>query len=206
MDKLLSYANWLRAEGYQESTIAVTLRHLRTVMVTKVIAACRVSHVQRYLRYSAETRKNPLGPEFLKMALKAGFEASDDRKRPGARVKDTLNDVEWAMLRAKLRRGDEISWMLIAYMQSPYRIGRFLKLRADKVDENDIDDKRSLDWIAEHSNKLCPLYKLLCKTERCAYYRMRRRLLETCKKLGLEADFDTLYKTHSERVRAVEAA
>jgi hypothetical protein len=203
LNRLQPYADWLKNEGYQESTINATLRHLRLCHGRE----CCEPHTRRYLRYVSETRKNPLGREFLDLAMKAGYEASADRRRSGGRVKDALSEANWARLKAKLRRGDEISWMLVAYMQSAYRIGQFLKLSASKVDETDIDDKISLDWVrtASDGEKL-PLYKILCKTERCAYYRMRRRLLETCEKLGIAADFDTLYKSFHGRSSRIEAA
>jgi hypothetical protein len=192
---LEAYEAWLNKEGYQPSTIAVSVRLIGMVFdnVDGHPDYCE-AHIRRYLRFVEKTRKNPLGKRFTGIMRLRGFEAAADIRKHGNRSKKLLHAGNWMQLRAKLRRGDEISRLLVAYMQSPYRISDFLKLRANSVTSEDVRDKISRDWIRDKGGRQ-PLYKLLCNTERCAYSRMRKRLQQTCKKMGLDADFDTLYKS-----------
>jgi hypothetical protein len=202
---LKSYSGWLKTEGYQPSTAQVTLRHIRVVAAAfnageSIPEHCE-PHVRRYLRFVAKTRKNPAGRAFVKQMLKDGFEPVADIQKHGARDRANLRPGDWDLLRAKLRRGDDISRMLVAYMQSTYRIGEFLNLRANEAVA--IDDRIARSWIQARGSK--KIYKILCATERCAYYRMRRRLQILCKTLRLDADLDTLYKSFKAATEADEA-
>jgi hypothetical protein len=194
---LTAYEAWLKKQGYQPSTVVVTLRHLRTVAVEGRIPQYREAHVQRYLRYVAETKKNPMGKKFAQQMKAKGLVPSAKIRKQGRRTKDPLQAGDWAELRSVLRRGDDISKLLVAYMQSPYRISEFLLLDANKVTEEDVCDKRSRDWLKKAGGR-GPVYAILCDTERCAYSRMRRRLQVVGEKMSLTVDLDTLYKSFHE--------
>jgi hypothetical protein len=207
--KLDKYETWLKDEGYQESTILVTLRHIKAVYAhrDKDVAKTRAAHVRRYLRFVAKTRKNPLGRKFVQRMLGLGLEAAVDSPNHGKRSKTNLTDDQWLDLRAKLRRGDDTSRLLIAYMESPYRIGEFLNLRIGQLVDDDVQDKISRAWITDKKlGARARLFQVLCKTERCAYSRIRRRLQQICKALEMEADLDTLYRTFHDDKAEEEAA
>jgi len=194
-----AYEDWLYAEGYQESTILVTLRHIKAVSVEpRQSPGHRAPHVRRYLRFVAKTRKNPLGRRFTEQMLAHGMEPASDIEKQGSRDKGCLTPRQWKALRARLRGGDTISKLLVAYMESPYRIGDFLNLRANMVTRDDVGDKISRDWIKRFGGKK-KLYKLLCPTQRCAYYRLRKRLQTISAKMKVETDLDSLYKTYHQQ-------
>jgi hypothetical protein len=193
-----AYEAWLHQEGYQDSTIQVTLRHIKAVSVQpERHPGHRAPHVRRYLRFVAKTRKNPLGRPFVERMLGHGLAAASDIEKQGARDKDCLTESQWKTLRANLRGGDPIARLLVAYMESPFRIGDFLNLQADRVTADDVSDKISRDWIRRFGGKK-KLYKMLCPTQRCAYYRLRRRLQIISTKMKVATDLDTLYKTYHE--------
>lgn len=208
--KLKPYEAWLRAEGYQPSTVEVTLRHLYTVNENRIsslfnampVAPYRIPHVRRYLRYVALTRRNPLGRAFVAEMKRQGIEASAEIRKQGGRTKKNLTKYQWWRLRGLLREGDNTSKLLLAYMLSPYRISEFLDMEVRLVSEEDITDHVSRKWL-QATNLLVPkrnrtrkLYELLCPTKRCAYSRLRRTLREACKELRVPVDLDTLYKSY----------
>ncbi len=191
-----AYEDWLYAEGYQDSTIQVTLRHLRGLAEhPEELTRHRVPHVRRYLRFVAKTRKNPLGRRFTEAMLANGVEAASEIEKQGKRDKGCLTDKQWKALRSRLRGGDAISRLLVAYMESPYRIGDFLNLYAHEVTADDVSDKISRDWIKRFGGRK-RLHRLLCPTQRCAYYRLRRRLQTISEKMKVQTDLDALYKTY----------
>lgn len=205
---LSSYRLWLIGRKYQPSTVQASLRHMRALYrrdwtLPKPVPSHLKPQVRRYLRYVDESGRNPMGAKFLEAVRGQGLEAAADIRFQGPREKTLLGSTQWTKLRSKLRRGDDASRLLVAYMQSPYRIGDFLKLRADQVTEEDVADKISRDWIVKEGGRR-KLYRLVCKTERCTYYRMRRRLQEVCERLEYEADFDSLYKAFHERQKEKE--
>ncbi|MEE8615525.1 MAG: hypothetical protein V3T11_09985 [Roseateles sp.] len=210
--KLRKYEEWLRAEGYQPSTVEVTLRHLYTVneqcgqtlfnACPMPVAPYRIPHVRRYLRYVALTRRNPLGRIFVAEMKRQGIEASSEIRKQGQRTKQNLTKSQWSELRKLLRAGDNTSKLLLAYMLSPYRISEFLDMEVRLVSEEDITDHVSRKWLhatnlaAPKSKRTRKLYELLCPTKRCAYSRLRRTLREAGEKLKVPADLDTLYKSY----------
>lgn len=197
--KLDEYERWLRKEGYQPTTIEVTLRHIRAARSDSArLPRHRVPHVRRYLRFVAKTRKNPLGRSFAKRMLDDyGLTPAGEIEKQGSRDRETLTQKQWDALKQKLRGGDRISRLLVAYMESPYRIGDFLNLKASGVTPDDVSDKVSRDWVRRFGGKK-KLYQMLCTTERCAYYRLRRRLQKINQKLKTDPDLDTLYKSFHE--------
>jgi hypothetical protein len=202
---LHGYELWLRKEGYQPSTIEATLRNLRSAEDGPV-RPHHHAHIRRYLRFVAETRRQPLGSKFTKWLRLKAFDASIKRRRHGARVKSALTRQEWTILKKRLRQHkDPVSRLLLAYMLCPYRVGEFLRLDVVAVGEDDIQDKISRDWLGSMTAELRKkglrhkrVYDTLCTTERCAYARLRRKLQIVCEGLGYEADLDTLYKSFHE--------
>jgi hypothetical protein len=194
--KLKPYEQWLHEEGYQPSTVEVTLRHLNTVYArpTRDVETYRIPHVRRYLRFVALTHKNPLGAVFIARMKKQGIEASNKIHKQGKRTKKNLTKTQWDRLRAELREGDITSKLLLAYMLSPYRISDFLDMEVKLVDEQDIQDAVSRKWLRRSPPKK-KLYQLLCPTKRCAYSRLRKKLQALCEELRMQTDLDTLYKT-----------
>lgn len=205
------YSSWLSKEGYQPSTIAATLRNLRVVRADLNVRGKLLphyeAHIKRYMRFVDHSRKNPLGDVFLKRLQKAGFEPSSKRRKHGRRIKELLSPEDWALLKAKLRKGDDISKLLCAYMVSGVRVSVFLNWLIREVDEDLLSDKVSRDWIQgwrkDFSTSICRtdkartrVFQILCETERCAYSRMRMRLQELGEELKLSVDLDTLYKSH----------
>jgi hypothetical protein len=199
---LSRYKKWLIDQGYQPSTVEVSLRHIRALSRVdwthpRRIPEYRNAHIRRYLRYVELEKKHPLGKRFALAMRHAGLVPTTAIAKQGSRAKTLLGSTDWTVLRGKLRRGDDASKLLVAYMQSPYRISEFLRQHAHQISEEDIADKISRDWIIEVGGRQ-PLYQILCETERCTYYRLRRRLQEVCAKLGYDVDFDTLYKSYHE--------
>lgn len=198
------YEVWLKSEGYQDSTILVTLRHIRGVYNTfkdypeRGKSRDKAPHVRRYLRFVAKTRKNPLGRKFTETMLGLGLEPSTAIEKQGKRDGRCLTPAQWKALRQQLQAGDDIAKLLVAYMESPYRIGDFLNLRAYEVTSDDVSHKPSLEWIRKTGGRR-PLYRLLCSTQRCAYYRMRSRLQRLSEKLKFETNLDNLYKTYHQQ-------
>lgn len=195
---LSSYRLWLIGRGYQPSTVQASLRHMRALArrdwsIPKPIPSHLKPQVRRYLRYVKDSGRDPMGARFSQAVAAQGLEAASDIRFQGPREKTLLGSRQWTTLRAKLRRGDTASKLLVAYMMSPYRVGEFLNLRADQITEDDVADKISRDWIRKEGGRR-RVFKLVCPTERCTYYRMRRRLQEVCDKLEYEADFDSLNK------------
>ena len=196
-----AYEQWLQEEGYQPSTIKATLRHTRVLADNPTAdPGYRLPIAKRYLRFVAATRREPLGKAFTKRLKARGIEPASVHPRQGARVKDVLPRHRFVELRARLRQlgrgGDETALLLVAYMQSPLRVGEFLRLRPKQIDELSIVDKISRDWILDRDLKpRTPIYKLLCDTEKCTYVRLRRKLQEVAEELRINVDLDTLYKS-----------
>ena len=205
MPDLKLYREWLVKKGYQNSTIDATIRHLKTVWHKPEALSYRGAHVRRYLLYVSATRRNPLGQKFTTyMTEKHGLEAVTETRKHGARTKVTLRNDQWGILRAVLRSGDSINRLLIAYMESPFRISEFLDMELREVDEKTVCDKRSRDWLLSIfiNTRHKKVYQVLCPTKRCAYSRMRRRLMALSAELTFEVDLDTLYKTFHARKAA----
>ncbi len=205
MPDLSGYAAWLTSERYQPTTIEATLRHLKNVAEKPdSVANHQTAHVRRYLRYVSKTQRHPFGRGFTKNLRDQGFEAAGDVRKPGSRSKKLLTGRQWAALRSRLRirGGDDTDKMLVAYMESPYRITEFLQLHTSKITEEDVTDKRAREWLTGRTSvgngKPVAVYEVLCATERCTYYRLRKRLRDVCDKMDLSADLDTLYKSYYE--------
>jgi hypothetical protein len=204
MPDLSGYAAWLTSERYQPTTIEATLRHLKNVAEKPdSVANHQTAHVRRYLRYVSKTQRHPFGRGFTKNLRDQGFEAAGDVRKPGSRSKKLLTGRQWAALRSRLRirGGDNTDKMLVAYMESPYRITEFLNLRVGAINAEDVTDKRAREWLKSAGSTIgnpIPVYAVLCATERCTYYRLRKRLRDVCDKMELSADLDTLYKTYYE--------
>lgn len=199
------YGPWLEAEGYQRSTIALSLRYVRGLLSEPVRCQKKhyAPHVRRYLRY-LETRGAGLAAvdiEALKTFEKHGFSASAVVQKTGQRTKTPLSDADFSRLRAFLRRGKgPLDRLLVAYLQQSHlKIGRFLQVSPAYIVNapEDFPDKISRDWLAEFNyteHAFKPVFNILCRTHRCAYYRMRVRLLEAAKALNLDVDFHSISK------------
>lgn len=196
-----AYEAWLKKEGYQESTIKATLRHTRVLADNPTAdPGYRMPIAKRYLRFVVATRREPLGKAFTKRLKARGIEPANKHPRQGARVKDVLSRQRFVQLRAKLRElgrgGDVTALLLVAYMQSPLRVGEFLRLRRSDVDEASVADAKSRAWLERQDLKpRARLFEILCKTERCTYVRMRRKLAEVAAEQRIAVDLDTLYKS-----------
>lgn len=206
-ETLKPYKKWLKQSGYQPSTIEVTLRHLKAAVLTGNWDERHEPHLRRYLLFVKKTRRHPLGKKFTDALRTAGFEPAGVIRKQGNRTKDLLSLKSWRNLRSRLRDNKRSpsyeSKLLVAYMESPYRISDFLKMRISEITEDDVSDKRAREWLAairykRRGGRHMPVYKVLCDTERCAYYRLRKVLGDVCDDMGLEADLDTLYKSYHE--------
>lgn len=202
MSDLSQYSAWLVDQGYQTSTIGATLRHLKVVADNPDEVGYRAPHVRRYLLYVVTTKRNPLGRKFTdRMMVGHGLEAVTETRKTGGTIKQLLNGGQWYELHQTLRQGGDLDKLIVAYMESPYKISEFLDLRIKNVDEDTVQHKWSRKWM--HQVFVNPrgkqVYQILCQTRRCAYSRMRRRLTAVSKGLGFKADLDTLYKTFNQR-------
>lgn len=205
MQNLNRYRAWLVDKGYKTSTIDATLRHLRVVVDNPEDVGYRATHVKRYLLYVSLTKRNPLGQRFTEhMTTGHGLEAVADTTKGGGNIKALLDNGQWYQLRQTLRRGDNLDKLLLAYMESPYRISEFLELSVKAVDKDTIQHAWSRNWIAKTfiNPRDKQLYQILCPSAQCAYSRMRRRLSVVADKLGFSADLNTLYKTFHKRAEA----
>jgi len=200
------YHRWLTKEGYQPSTIAVTIRHMETLL--KFLKAKPnkqhkqyASDVGRYLRYIEVSRNVSMPRALASYKTKYGLVAVRQNNKDGRRVKEPLSPQAWAALKAHLRKGDDTAKLLVAYMHSPLRVSAFLCLFVEAVDEETVADKISRDWIAgngSRSRQKVTLFSLLCPTQRCTYARMRTLLQKECAALKIAADLETLNKTFRE--------
>jgi hypothetical protein len=203
---LTEYEAWLKTEGYQPSTITVALRYALTIAKRggAVEAATYGPSIQRYLRYVEDTGKHPLGREVEAKLKAAGYKPSADVKLSGKRKKSALSRERWGALRSALRaEGSDESKLVIAYMHSGLRIMRFLELSSGLAQKPAfIADKLSRDWIAKKvAGKSRPLYRLVCDapdSSRCAYARLRRKLIDVAEGIKLDVDLDILY--HSRKL------
>jgi hypothetical protein len=197
---LEAYENWLREEGYQPSTVESTLRNLKAAAGAAYVHpqsydSRHGSHVRRYLRFVLNTRKNPLGGEAVKYFRALGLAPSASILKTGARAKAQPPQEALAKIKSRLRRGGPSELLLVAYMRSGLRISEFLRLRLKGVNELTIPDKISRDWLLTFKSRgNIPIYKVVCPTERCTYYRLRILLRREAARLGVAIDFDTLYK------------
>ena len=201
------YGRWLVKEGYQPTTINVTLRHMETLLKRIKDKPGKqhkqyASDVKRYLRYVELTRAGASVPRALvSYKNKYGLVAVRQNNKDGRRVKEPLSPQAWAALKAHLRKGDDTAKLLVAYMHSPLRVSAFLCLFVEAVDEETVADKISRDWIAgngSRSRQKVTLFSLLCPTQRCTYARMRTLLQKECAALKIAADLETLNKTFRE--------
>lgn len=205
MSDLSRYSVWLMDQGYQASTIDGTLRHLRAVADNPEDVGYRVAHVRRYLLYVSTTKLNPLGKKFTEhMTTGHGLAAIIETRKVGGNTKDLLNKGQWYQLHQVLSRGDDLDKLIIAYMESPFRISEFLDMNIRDVNAVTVRHAWSRKWIAKAFVKPRgeQMYQILCQTRRCAYSRMRRRLAAVSKKLEFKVDLDTLYKTFNQRAEA----
>jgi hypothetical protein len=197
---LSGYQDWLTEQGYQPSTIEATLRHLKNAVGTGEWESRR-AHLRRYLLFVKKTRRNPLGKDFAHKLKQAGYEPASEIAKQGKTAKQVLTTRQWRALRARLREksANYEAKLLAAYMESPYRIGDFLNLRIIDMGEGDTD-KPALKWLegvrAQSRKKKMFVYEVLCDTERCAYYRLRKKLRKVTEDMGLDVDLDTLYKSY----------
>jgi hypothetical protein len=195
-----TYEAWLKKERYQASTRALSVRNLMTIAnhPNKKIAPYLIPQAQRYIRFVTETKKNPMGVAFLARLKKQGIEASEAIKKAGKRSKTTLTPAKLAKIKAKLRGGSEVDRLILAYAFSGMRVAAFLHMPCSNMQEH--PDKISRDWVAKAVDVSWndPMYKLLCKTERCAYSRMRTRMREVAEQLKIDVDLDTLYLSRKE--------
>ena len=197
---LSTYEAWLKKERYQASTRALSIRNLMTITnhPNKRIASYLIPQAQRYVRFVAQTKKNPMGAKFLARLKKQKIEASESIKKAGKRSKPVLTAAKLSKLQAKLRSGDEVDRLILAYAFSGMRVAAFLHMPCSNMQEH--PDKISRDWVAKAVDVSWndPMYKLLCKTERCAYSRMRTRMREVAEQLKMDVDLDTLYLSRKE--------
>ncbi len=211
MSNLSHYRQWLVDQGYQLTTITTTLRHLQVVADNPEKVGYRGSHVRRYLLYVATTKRHPLGRHFTtRMTRKHGLEAvSETRKKGGGNIKELLDGGQWYTLHQVLRQGSQLDKLILAYMESPYRIRKFLDMRIRDVGKDDVQHTWSRKWISKMYTaqvgtirKNARMYQILCPSASCAYSRMRRRLIVVAKELGFDVDLDTLHKTFHKRAAA----
>jgi len=197
---LSAYDAWLKRERYQASTRALSIRNLMTIAnhPNKKIAPYLIPQAQRYVRYVAATKKNPMGTAFLARLKKQKIEASAAIKKAGKRNKVMLTEAKLSKLRAKLRTGDAVDKIILAYALSGMRVAAFLNAPCSIMQEH--PDKISRNWVSGITDVSwnAPLYRLLCETERCAYSRMRVRIRELSETLKMDVDLDTLYLSRKE--------
>lgn len=195
---LSTYKRWLAKEGYQPTTIELTLQHLGVLAITRYPGMPRrVPHARRYLRFVESTGKNPMGDAFVQHLRDAGITAAVDRVRSGKRTRKALTPEQWSKLRTALRKdGSHAAKLVIAYVYSSRRISAFLQLNTRfAADASFIDDAPSRRWIADHAVGTVPLYKFLAMTEHGAHIRMLRKLHTCASKVGLDVDLDSLSRT-----------
>lgn len=197
---LSAYDTWLKKERYQASTRALSIRNLMTIAnhPNKKIAPYLIPQAQRYVRFVAETKKNPMGVKFLARLRKQKIEASESIKKAGKRSKQMLTASKIAKLRAKLRVGDTVDKLILAYAFSGMRVAAFLNMSCSHMQGH--PDKITRAWVAGATDVSwnAPVYRLLCETERCAYSRMRTRMRELAEQLKMDVDLDTLYLSRKE--------
>lgn len=199
---LSSYKNWLEREGYCASTAQESVRRLDKSALGGVPEQQRHMwpYLSRYLRFVAETKKEPLGAAFTRRLQQYGLQPARKRRLPGSRRRKSLSEEDFTRLRAHLRtQKDATSRLLLAYMFTDRRVGLFLCLTAIQIDE--VKDKKSRDWL-NTLDVFCMHEVLDDAGTRGAYVRMRNKLAQTAQVLGLTVDLNTLHRYAKERVSA----
>lgn len=190
-----SYKDWLVSEGYQPSTVDTTVRKLTRLYH---FAAERSNgharpHLQRYLRYVKDSKRNPLGQEFYAALLKEGFRASSKRSKPGARNKKLLTASQLTELRSKLRTRGTLGRIAALYVRSKLKVSVFLVLRhAEALLLDTVDSV----WLNDlfHKERATRLWETFAVSQRAAYM----KLLDLVRAEG--TDLDTIYRSKVQQV------
>ncbi len=193
-----AYETWLKKEKYQKSTVVLSVRTLKAVVASsKKVPPYLIPTVQRYLRFVADTRKNPIGPAFCARMKKQGIEASAKIKKVGKRQKPVMTGKALESFRAQLHKGDDIDKLIAAYLSSGMRAADFLVSSCGAFTSDDtaantwIRSKTSVAWTA-------PMFKLVADSQSIAYSRMRTRMRDHGKRMKMRLDLDTLYLSRRE--------
>jgi hypothetical protein len=216
---LSGYESWLKREGYCASTVRESVRRLSpeslgdTPERRGIIPTYMWPYLSRYLRFVVETKKEPLGSAFTKRLRAYGLQPAKKRQLSGSRRQKKFSDADFTKLRAHLRtQKDAASRLLLAYMFTDKRIGSFLRLTAGEilsdvylnpinleclVHNNTVRDKISRDWL--RTLDMNYVYEILSENTRGAYVRLRYKIAQESKALGLTVDLDTLHRYALER-------
>ena len=201
--KLDGYRTWLVDKEYQLSTIDATLRHLKVVAKDPSALTYRGPHIRRYLLFVEDTKCNPLGRKFTQHMVSLGFSAAASTRKCGAHTKSLLTKLEWAKLNKTLRKGRDLDLILWAYMHSTLRISDFLGQTLAEIERSLTDESDAACYWLRNAMRdafVAPrgkrVYQILCPSSRCAYSRLRRRLAAVLTDLSIEADLNTVYRTH----------
>ena len=191
------YREWLVSEGYQPSTVDTTVRKLTRLFhfeAERTNGHAR-PHLQRYLRYVKDTKRNPLGQDFQAALLKEGFKASSKRSKPGARNKKLLTASQLTALHARLRTRGHTGRVAALYVQSKLQVGEFLVL--DLAGARDrFDGFVDGTWVTKAfvGYRATLLWQLIAESKRAAY----KKLLDLVR--AEDTDLDTIYRSKVQQV------
>lgn len=191
---LSDYKKWLEREGYCASTVRESVRRLDKTALGSVPEQQRHMwpYLSRYLRFVVETKKEPLGSAFTKRLRAYGLQPAKKRQLSGKRRRKRFSGADFAKLRAHLRaQKDPTSRLLLAYMFTDLRISAFLFTTTLEIVEA-VKDKKSRDWLLAFG--VFHTYAAVSDTARGAYVRLRYKIMQEAKALGLSVDLNTLHQ------------
>ena len=197
------FEEWLHKQGYQKSTVLLTLRHLQSALSLwkegdreALPNGHLVIPMRRYLGFVSSTKKHTLPRGFGKAIAR---EHDPMVAKPnGSRRKLNLTQGQWRRLFDKLdesKLDDDL--MLKFYMLQPYRLGDFLSM--DMVELVDTIGARSVPLRLRRgklasttvADRMCPEST---KPATCAKSRLRRRLSVWVEEMGWSCDLNSLQK------------
>jgi hypothetical protein len=196
------FEKWLRKQGYQDSTVKLTLRHLQSAFSLwkeddrKALPNGHlVIPMRRYLGFVSSTRKHTFPRGFGKAI---GLRYDPMVAKPnGSRKKPDLTMGQWRRLFDKLDASKlEDDLMLKLYMLQPYRLGDFLSM--DMVELADTVGARNVPLRLRRGKNSTTVADLMCpestKPATCAKSRLRRRLCAWAEDMGWDCDMNTLHR------------
>lgn len=188
---LSGYESWLKAEGYQPTTIRASLYALkrRVVRETSTVLESDKICLRRYLLFTQVTGEHPLGPGFSEALVGEGLRAAQLKAKGGHRKRAALDRGKLGKLLNALQEGGDDSQLLAIYASSSLRINDFLSQRCE-----DVVSPALQTWL-ENRPKREFVYETVSPSLSWARRRLLRKLRTEASKLDINADLDTLWRS-----------
>lgn len=189
---LSGYASWLKAEGYQQSTIRASLYALKRHAAKKAFVPHTSDKIclQRYLLFTQVTGEHPLGQGFSEALVGAGLRAAQTKAKGGGRNRPALDTTQLGKLLGVLQEQEDGDAQLLSiYANSGLRINDFLSQRCE-----DVVSPALQAWFKDKPKREF-IYELVSTSLSWSRRRLLRKLRTEASKLDINADLDTLRRS-----------